>query len=211
MASIQKRTIRWKTKTGEQKTSSKWQARYRDRAGKEHARLFARKTDAQRWLDEETAALVTGRWVDPRAGRETFEAYAERWRARQIHSPATVASFETILRNHVYPTLGGMPMDAIRSSDVQTLVKAWAGSGAASTVETRYTVLSIVLRAAVRDRVIPESPCVDIKLPKPPAKSALVPITTEVVVALRDAMPDRYKTLVTLAAGKGCAGANCSA
>jgi hypothetical protein len=62
-----------------------WRARYRDAAGKEHSKHFDRKTDAQRWLDEVTAAIVTGQYVDPRAGRVTFKAYAEQWRASQVH------------------------------------------------------------------------------------------------------------------------------
>lgn len=44
-----------------------WRARYRDAAGKEHSKHFDRKTDAQRWLDEVTTAIVTGQYVDPRA------------------------------------------------------------------------------------------------------------------------------------------------
>lgn len=54
MASIKKRE------------DGQWRARYRDAAGKEHAKHFARKIDAQRWLDETTAAVVTGQYVDPR-------------------------------------------------------------------------------------------------------------------------------------------------
>ncbi len=44
--------------------NGKWRARYRDDAGKEHARHFDRKLDAQRWLDDETAGLVRGDWID---------------------------------------------------------------------------------------------------------------------------------------------------
>ena len=47
--------------------NGKWRARYRDEGGKEHARHFPRKVDAQRWLDEVTASLVTGQYVDPNA------------------------------------------------------------------------------------------------------------------------------------------------
>jgi hypothetical protein len=54
----------------------RWRARYRDADGHEHARHFPRRVDAQRWLDEVTAAVVTGQYVDPRAGRVTFRAYA---------------------------------------------------------------------------------------------------------------------------------------
>jgi hypothetical protein len=61
-----------------------WRARYRDEAGKEHAKHFLRKVDAQRWLDEVTAAVVTGQYVNPKAGRVTFSQYAEQWRSGQV-------------------------------------------------------------------------------------------------------------------------------
>src|SRR4051794_101731 len=51
-----------------------YRPRYRDENGKEHARHFKRKVDAQRWLDEVTASIVTGNYVDPQAGRTTFDA-----------------------------------------------------------------------------------------------------------------------------------------
>ncbi len=38
----------------------RWRARYRDEAGKEHSKHFMRRHDAQRWLDEVTAAVVRG-------------------------------------------------------------------------------------------------------------------------------------------------------
>jgi hypothetical protein len=51
------------------RANGRWRARYRDPSGREHARHFDRKIDAQRWLDETTADLLTGRYADPRAGR----------------------------------------------------------------------------------------------------------------------------------------------
>ena len=62
------------------RSDGKWRARYRDDAGRQHAQHFGRKVDAQRWLDEVTAAVVTGQYVDPKAGRVTFRDYAESWR-----------------------------------------------------------------------------------------------------------------------------------
>ena len=50
----------------------RWRPRYRDEAGKEHARHFERKVDAQRWLDDQTAHIAHGTYVDPSAGRITF-------------------------------------------------------------------------------------------------------------------------------------------
>ncbi len=203
MASIHARTIRWTTKEGKERTGQRYQARYRDRAGQEHARLFKLKRDAQNWLNEQTAGIVVGQWADPRAGKQTLKTYAEKWRERQVHADTTELQVESILRNHVYPTIGGMRLDSISPADVQALVKSWSTTAAPTTVENRYLILAIVLRAAVRDRVIPASPCVDIRLPRIAPKSALVPISTETVLALWEKMPDRYKIFVTLAAGTG--------
>ena len=203
MASINRRTIRWTTQHDEPRTSQKYEAVYRDRAGKRHRRLFDLKRDAQRWLDEQTTGIVTGQWADPQAGKETVRSYGERWRSRQVIATGTASAYATVLLNHVYPVVGSMRMDAIRRADIQTLVKAWESSSAASTVEVRYTILAIMMRAAVKDRVIPASPCLDIKLPRIEPRSALVPITTETVLALRQAMPPRYRAFVTLGAGTG--------
>src|SRR5699024_1171854 len=72
VASIQKRP------------DGKWRARYRDADGREHSRHFARKIDGQAWLDEVTASVVTGMYVDPDAGKLTFSDYWQQWRSRQI-------------------------------------------------------------------------------------------------------------------------------
>jgi hypothetical protein len=66
-----------------------WRARYRDSDGREHARHFPRKVDAQRWLDEVTASVVTGVYVDPNAGRLTFATFYAEWSARQVWAPGT--------------------------------------------------------------------------------------------------------------------------
>ena len=91
MASIKKRE------------NGQWRARYRDEGGREHSRHFTRRVDAQRWLDETTASVVTGQYVDPKAGRVTVREYAEQWRAAQVHREGTVVQVEGILRRHVYP------------------------------------------------------------------------------------------------------------
>ena len=50
----------------------RWRARYVDDEGRGHAKGFARKMDAQKWLDSEiTAKFATGTYVSPSAGRVT--------------------------------------------------------------------------------------------------------------------------------------------
>ena len=175
---------------------------HRDAAGRQHAKHFDRKIDAQRWLDEVTASVVTGTYVDPMAGRETVKAYAERWRATQVHRPSTAELVEIVLRRYVYPRLGDRPLSSVLPSDVKSLVKAWSTTAAPSTVETRYRVLAAIFRAAVADRRIAASPCVGLKLPRKTA-SKVVPLETSVVLSLTETLPPRSRAMVTLAAGTG--------
>ena len=179
-----------------------YRPRFRDASGKEHARHFKRKVDAQRWLDEMTAAMVTGQYVDPAAGRVTFRDYAERWRATQVHRPTTAAHVETMLRRHVYPSLGDKRLGSVLPSDIQSLVKQLSLDLAPATVGVVHRILAGIFKAAVRDRRIVASPCEGTRLPKV-HRQRIEPMTFEAVEALTAAMPERYRALVTLAAGTG--------
>lgn len=203
MAGITRRTITWTTGTGEQRTADKYQADYTDRMGRRHRRLFPLKKDAQRWLDEQTAGLVTGQWADPRAGRESVRSYGERWLRRQILSDNTAKTYGIVLSNHIFPSLGEMRMDRVNRGDVQELVKEWSLVAAPSTTRARYHVLAIMMRAAIKDLVIPLSPCVDVRLPRIPPKSSLVPISTPLVLAMMETINPRYRLFVTIGAGTG--------
>lgn len=180
--------------------NGQWRARYRDDTGREHSRHFARKADAQRWLNEVTAAVVTGQYVAPQAGQVTFREYAERWRSVQVHRESTRSHVETMLRRHVYPTLGDQKLSSILPSDVQALVKGL--DLAPATVGVIHSIVSGVMKSAVRDRRIVANPCEGTRLPKVERKR-VVPLTTEQVEALRDGMPEQLRALVTFTAGTG--------
>ena len=64
----------------------RWRARYRDAAGREHSRHFARKVDAQNWLNSVTTAVTTGTYVDPRLSKITVDTWAQRWLQRRSTS-----------------------------------------------------------------------------------------------------------------------------
>lgn len=189
MASIQKRP------------DGRYRARYRDEAGKEHSRHFKLKREAERWLDEVTASIVTGQYVAPRAGRQTFEAYAKQWVEVQVFRPSTKEVVERSLRR-VYPILGSMPLKAITRDHVVKLVSDLSEKYAPSTVEVTYSYVSTILSAAVKIKQIAQSPCVDIKLPEKPVRT-VEPLTVDQVRQLIDATPDHLRAAVVLAAGTG--------
>ena len=60
--------------------------------GKEHAKHFDRKSDADRWLSLVTADLHRGVYVDPRLSKQTFGAYAERCASSASASAGTSAT-----------------------------------------------------------------------------------------------------------------------
>jgi integrase len=140
-----------------------WRARYRDDAGKEHARHFARKTDAQRWLDEVTAAIVSGQYVDPKAGRVTFNTFYAEWSQRQVWQTTTVTAMSLGARS---VSFGDLPLNKVRKSHIEQWVKAMASKPLApGTIKTRFTNVRGVFRAAVGDRLIPTDPCAGVALP----------------------------------------------
>jgi integrase len=141
-----------------------WRARYRDEAGREHARHFNRKIDAQRWLDEVTATVVTGTYVDPRAGAVTFVEFYRGWAARQVWAPNTAKSMRVATDS---VTFGDLPLRAIKPSHVEQWVKSMTVAGlAASTIGTRYNCVRSVFRAAHRDKLIATDPTEAIALPR---------------------------------------------
>lgn len=190
MASIKKRP------------DGQWRARYRDEAGREHAKHFARKVDAQRWLDTVTASVVSGTYVDPKAGRVTLEAYAKQWRATLVHRDNYLRIIDNALDLHIVPRLGGRRIASLRRSDAQGLVSALAAEHSANSVHNIYRVLSQVMDAAVDDRLIPASPCNRVKLPSRPTHEVKPP-TPEEVAALALGIGARQRAVVVLLAGTG--------
>jgi integrase len=65
-----------------------------------------------------------------------------------------------------------------------------------------HRILPGIFKAAVRDRRIVASPCEGTKLQKV-HRQRVEPLTLEAVQALTEAVPDRYRAPVTLAAGTG--------
>jgi integrase len=183
--------------------NGQWRARYRDDAGKEHAQHFERKVDAQRWLDQVTAAVVRGDYVDPRAGKVTLADYAGAWQAVQVSSDGTKRIVDNALRLHLLPALGAMPIAAVRPTTVQGFVRDLEAKGlAAGSVRNVYDVTARVFSSAVDDRVIAHSPCRKIRLPRADVDELAIP-TVEEVAAVADVIGERWRAMVVALAGSG--------
>lgn len=183
--------------------SGQWRARYRDDVGKEHSQHFARKVDAQRWLDHVTASVVRGDYVDPHAGKVTLADYAATWESVQVSSEGTRRIVDNALRIHLLPALGSLPIAAIRPTTVQGLIRDLEGKGlSAGSVRNVYDVTARVFASAVDDRVIAHSPCRKIRLPRADAEEITIPSVGD-VAAVADAIGAPWRAMVVTLAGSG--------
>lgn len=187
-----------------QRPDGRWRVRYRDPAGHEHAQHFARKVDAQRWLDSVAAGLVTGSYVDPRRGRVTFAEWVQQWRAESVHlKPKTVAGYDSILNRHVLPRLGAVPIAKID----RPFVKAWvaemveAGVGP-GTIKNVANCAKAVFTSAVEGGALKVNPASGVRLPRPLHRE-MVFLDAGQVLALADTIDESYRTLVLVAAYTG--------
>jgi integrase len=182
--------------------NGKWRARYRDGDGREHARHFERKVDAQRWLDECTALIVTGRYADPRAGRVTLNAYYREWAPRQPWVAGTARAAGQAVASAPF---GDLAIATVRRSHVQQWISEMTARGlAASTVRTRCAYVSGVFRAAMADRVIGENPLDGARLPRLTRGPAALRLPTAAQVgALIEHAPGEFAAFVSLAAFGG--------
>jgi integrase len=181
----------------------KYRARYRDASGKEHARHFARKVDAQRWLDGQTAALVSGTHVDPKTARTTVEQWCAVWlEGYATRRPSTVRQARVHIK-HIVKAFGPMRLGDVRPSQVKAWTAKMKADGLAdSTVYATYRRLSQIMADAVHDGLVPRSPC-SRKTSPGQAKQRPYVATTEQVWALHDAMPEHLRPAVLLGAFVG--------
>lgn len=95
------------------RTSGRYQARYTGPAGKTYNApdTFERETDAAKWLSAKESEITRGDWINPDAGRVAFKDYARQWLADRVLRTHTRELYAGLLRNHLLPTFGAVPLD----------------------------------------------------------------------------------------------------
>lgn len=190
MASIQKRP------------DGVWRARYRDETGREKSGHFKRKIDAQKWLDGITTSVVTGTYVDPKAGKVTLASFYAGWAERQVWETGTFRSMGLAVRTC---TFTDVELGSLRKSHVETWVKSMVKAGLMpSTIKTRFRNVGSVLRGAVADKIIGTDPSAGVTLPRlRKAGAAMVIPTPEEVGTLMAAVDPWFRPMMALCAFAG--------
>ena len=177
-----------------------WLARWRDPDGSQRKKSFDRKLDAERHLLVVGSSMLTGSYVDPRAGRVTVGDYAETWLANKGHlKPKTRAGYESLLATRVLPKWGPVPLDRANYGAVASWVSTMAESGlSASRTRQAYHVLKSLLDEAVKDARLLRNPATGVDLPRMRAKERRY-LTHAEVAALAEACRG-HRTLVQVLA-----------
>jgi integrase len=152
----------------EQLPSGKWRGAYRDAAGrKRRGQALIHQKAAKEWATRQEQAVRRG--VDPDAGRMLLSQWAALWWESRVVERSTAGS-DRSRYDAVVKEFGDRRLEAVTVMAVQSWVKRMIRDGkAASTVRKFHAVLSSMLGAAVRERLIPDNPCRFVELPTLPA------------------------------------------
>jgi integrase len=146
--------------------------------------------------------ITRGEWVDPERGKVLLRDYADRWVTQRPNlRPRTVELYRMLLRNHITPYLGGVPLGKLSTAMVREWRAELLGKGrSVSTLAKAYRLLRAVLMTAVNeDNILSRNPC---RIPgagtESPAERPT--LTVRQVYDLAGEMPDRLFAFVLLTA-----------
>jgi integrase len=189
------------------RASGRYQARYTGPDGITYGApgTFERKTDAARWLATKEAEITRGDWINPDAGRILFERYAHQWLADRVLKTRTRELYAGLLRNHLLPTFGPLPLDRLSEAAVRRWRKERLDAGpraerpfGPTTVAKAYRLLHAILATAADDMIIRRNPCrIEGAGQEESEERPVIPLPVVFMIAAK--VPARYRALVLLA------------
>ena len=191
--------------------SKRYQAYYTGPDGTRHVAhsTYARKSDAESWLNSEERLIDEGQWTppdrrrpnavtarDPLTVEEYVRAVIDRraTRSRRPLKPSTVATYLQGQRLVVFPALGSTRLVDLTADQVQ---RWWAGLPANPTQNgNAYDVFRSVLDTAVKEGLIEANPCRIEGAGKPAPKRKGRVLAADIVVAYLAAADDHYRPML---------------
>jgi integrase len=188
-----------KVKTDRHGVGLRYRARYIGPDGTEKSKSFPdrQKRLAEQWLANIEADMSRGDYIDPGAGKVTFEQYTTERMSTQITDPATREAVEMRLRLHAIPYLGSRPLGSFTPSHLRLWMRTLEDRGLSAAYRRGiFAHVSTVFTAAMEDWIIRLNPCSarSVKAPRPDPRK-VKPWPVERVKAVREALPERYRAL----------------
>jgi integrase len=173
-----------------------WKARWRE-SGRERARTFALKRDADAWDHEVARRKQLGplalQQITARGGPTLGEWIEQRWAVEHaaLLADSTRERYADVYSVHISPWLDDVPLGHFSAPLLHAWqagrIKAGVGPG---TIRKARTLLSSVLRHAAESGAIIANPLSLVRAPTPARRDAVQPLAPAMVERLRAAMLD---------------------
>jgi integrase len=180
-----------------------YRVRYRTPDGLQRNKSFTRMVDAKAFAATTEAGKVKGDWIDPSAGRQMFEAFADEWATSQDWKATSRESWSSV-RARLLTVLGGRRLQSIDRLMLQSAQQTLSAKYARSTVELTMSYAGTIMRAAHANGRIGRDPTRGLRAPKTRADEPdgkvgpdQVPTRAE-ALALLEGAPPRYRAAIAL-------------
>lgn len=186
-----------------------WQIRYYVDGKQRSETVRGKKADAQARLAAVLHQLQTGEYVEP--AKLSLGEYLSRWLASVKPSvrPTTYDSYETMVRRHIAPALGSVPLAKVTPLHIQQLLAGVRradgreGPLSARTVRYVFTVLHMALDRAVKWQLLARNPCDAVEPPRPERYELQLWTPDQACAFLEHVADDRLYPLYLLAVTSG--------
>jgi integrase len=162
------------------------------------------RREAERRLALLVAEVTAPGYAEP--SKLTVAQFLARWLTESAPlraAPQTVETYRSVIRLHLSPGLGHLPLATLTNEQIQAWVTRQAGTYAPRTVALQLKVLRLALKRAVIWRLIPSSPCAGVELPAAPRARPLLLTERQVGALLEAASSHWLYPVVVLAVATG--------
>lgn len=154
---------------GAREFSGMWRARFKRPDGEWGSRSgFSSERAAEEWGSEQEALIRRNLWIDPRDAETLFGVFVTKW--FDATSPrlelGTVEKYRSVLDTHLLPQWEAWPLIGIFNGYIE--IEKWVSElnedYADSAAATIFALFSTIMKAAVKERCIPASPCPGVRV-----------------------------------------------
>jgi integrase len=162
------------------------------------------RAEAKAFASQIEADKSRGLYSDPHLGKITFAEWADHWLSTKVRlKPKTIDGYHSVLRTHLLPEFGRIPIARIDPIHVQQWVADMDAAGlSTSRIRQAYQLLSASLKAAVESGYLGRTPCVGVRVPRTAVREKRY-LTEHQVALLAESIREPYGALVYVLAYGG--------
>lgn len=165
---------------------------------------FDARGDAEAWLSLRQSEVLRDEWMPPtvkKAAPTTVQEYAEAWLRDRRLEVRTREHYAQLLRDHVYPELGGIAVASLEPARVRTWHADLGKRTGPTACSHAYGLLRTIMNSAVsEDELIAANPCRVRGAGQSKRVKKIRPASLGELEVIVSSVPEFYRLMVLLAA-----------